>query len=1527
MSSSYLYGYMHYNSGMGQKKQSVMFKKLISGVLLSSFVLGLMVTPISSVMAAQVVVDSSVSTATTEHTILGSASVWVTDQVGYKFYVNSTGVCVYSKSTNGGSTWGIEITVDSDTTCFGPVVWYDRWTPGDGGDYIHILSAETADDHLWYNRLDTTNDKLLLNSTPISVATNTSQTGTISAGNNNGSITKGTNGVIYAAMNDNTDSYVVECSLDCHDISSWTETGSNPMDPAADFSILMPLPDDDILLINRDISADDIRSKVWDDSAGSWSGSWTTVDGSALENGTYDPGLTAAVDKNTGAVYIAYIDWATTGALGGNNDDIRTATYSGGWTNNADVITNTARGMTGVTLGVDDNTGDVYVGYSAQGTAGTAATGNVYWKRSTDGMTSWGGENGPVNSTADDIYGVDINNSNYQRLTLSWYGATPDDMFVENALADLQPVLEVGTRGLQNPEVRASTTNFYLGGTLVIKEASTTRSVTDVTITENGTVDAANSLDNIRLLYDVDSSAPYDCASESYDGDEDQFGDTDTDGFSSANGSASFSDSVLASTTQSLCMYVVVDVLKSASSGETIEVGISDPVADVIASSTSASPNHPINITGTTEIKLDNDFRVQRGVIDMNADTYTISAGVHYDAPASSTSAFIRITNTAYTGAGPDIGSGTRNADDVTVYITNPENITDSITFQRGTGAVNTTRVAWEIVEYKGVAGGDNEFVVRQQEDLPYVSGSLTLTTGAVSGILDDSDVAVFITGQYNSNTGATVYHRGISTANWNTGPDTVTFTRGGSGSVVSLSYAVVEFTGANWKVQRISHTYSLAGSTETEPMTAINSLSRAFIHVQKRAPASTHANFGHEVWLSGLGQVSFLLDAAAASANSHVSVAWVIENIQVGGNPMVVTRSNGGFNTTGVSPQTNLVNIGTTLDDTSNASIFTSNRADTTNNTWPEPILAVRIVSNTQYEIWRSDITANVNFRTEVIEWPTAERKIEQRYYRLYVDNDAITPTDPWPAGATDMEENAEMTATDEALALGDQIRIRMALKITGASLPAETDLYKLQFGKRSSTCTAVSSWSDLGDSSSTTALWRGADNTPDDGDALSTDPPAGGDLLVSFANISGTYEESNNTASNPYTAFPNDQIEYDWVVEHNGADDKSSYCFRMIESDGTAFQTYTYYPTLRTVGYEPKIADWRWYDDEASLTPSSALAVENVAPSNVANQNALKLRLVLEESSGADGENIKFAVQFSEYADFSQSVTTLVATTTCLENSLWCYYDGAGVDNARITTAVISGTHTCTTGAENGCGTVNEGISTTTATFDQLALTNSEFEFTLLHAGARVNTVYYFRLYDVVHDEAVTLADGASYPSLVTEGASVDLTSTGISPGATIAGLEMDATTTATAVIFGSLPFGTTQEAAQQFTVDSNGTEGYQMLMFSDGQLQNDGSDEIPAVNATNTAPAGWSTVCTTLMSGCFGYHTTDATLKAEPTTRFAPDDSYAALATIPQEIMYASIPTVDTYEVVYRIYATELQPPGNYTTNITYIITSVH
>ena len=164
----------------------------------------------------------------------------------------------------------------------------------------------------------------------------------------------------------------------------------------------------------------------------------------------------------------------------------------------------------------------------------------------------------------------------------------------------------VGATGTQTTTLYTPSTFQYVGGAFTIVSNSGSRNVTGITITESGTVDAQNNLSNVRLYYDLDTSAPYDCASESFSGSESQFGSTDADGFSGTNGTSAFSGTVAISTTQTMCVYVVLDISSNAGIGDTLEIGINNASTDVTTSAGTISPSGSVAISGTTTLYPNN---------------------------------------------------------------------------------------------------------------------------------------------------------------------------------------------------------------------------------------------------------------------------------------------------------------------------------------------------------------------------------------------------------------------------------------------------------------------------------------------------------------------------------------------------------------------------------------------------------------------------------------------------------------------------------------------------------------------------------------------------------------------------------------------------------------------------------------------------------------------------------------------------------------------------------------------------------
>ena len=552
-------------------------------------------------------------------------------------------------------------------------------------------------------------------------------------------------------------------------------------------------------------------------------------------------------------------------------------------------------------------------------------------------------------------------------------------------------------------------------------------------------------------------------------------------------------------------------------------------------------------------------------------------------------------------------------------------------------------------------------------------------------------------------------------------------------------------------------------------------------------------------------------------------------------------------------------------------------------------------------------------------MEWPINGLAVRQNYYRIYADNNSLTPSDPWPPGVTNLGENTPLSVTDQPLGEADRVRLRMSLKVSNANLPAGLYNFKLQYGLRSTSCSAVSSWFDVGASGGST-VWRGYNATgTTNGTSLSINPPGVGDLLLSVSDRAGSYIEENPSPANPYGANPNEDVEYDWQLEHNGALERSTYCFRMVQGDGTTLDGYLNYPQIRTAGFTPVGQNWRWYDDTNLETPTVALAIENSAPIEIVNGNSLALRLTLGESKNVRGQNIKFKLQYDDNPNFTNP-RDVTSTSTCTATSTWCYTQGLALDNATITTKVLTDVDACVSSVGVGCGTHNtSGVYVIGDT--HLPGVNREYAFYLKQVLSRVGVVYYFRAYDVLNEVPVSLDTGEAYPSLVSESARLSLTVGGLPVGTTTAGVVTTASSTPSAVNFGFIPINTPWYAAHRVTLDTNATEGYRVLMYARQQLLNNYGTAINSITGTNALPTSWAVGCQASSSGCMGYHTTDATL-ASGSTRFSPLDSYAGLDTTAREIMYSSLPATDVHDIVYKVSVTQLQAAGNYQTEIVYL-----
>ncbi len=297
-------------------------------------------------------------------------------------------------------------------------------------------------------------------------------------------------------------------------------------------------------------------------------------------------------------------------------------------------------------------------------------------------------------------------------------------------------------------------------------------------------------------------------------------------------------------------------------------------------------------IRGSTTISSGNTERVLTEGSD-----YTLESGV------TSADCFARIVASSNSGGGDTSGGIGQTPDDIMAYIKNDADITTSLTFVR----YNTngdTRVKWEIVQYIGSAGGANEFIVRLTETKSGNTDDFTSTT--ITTIGTKADCVPFITGQASNEGTDRKYwssmFEGTLVAN---GADWDAEFYGYYTSGHAVSYAVVEFTGSNWRnVQEITFTGSdLNGANDwdtgdTTPYDTISipttllDLSKALCHVQYRYDNNVFQD-PDDCWfnveLGSTTQLYIRHTTIPALASNQKFRVWVMENTQSTGTVMSV--------------------------------------------------------------------------------------------------------------------------------------------------------------------------------------------------------------------------------------------------------------------------------------------------------------------------------------------------------------------------------------------------------------------------------------------------------------------------------------------------------------------------------------------------------------------------------------------------------------------------------------------------------------
>lgn len=177
-----------------------------------------------------------------------------------------------------------------------------------------------------------------------------------------------------------------------------------------------------------------------------------------------------------------------------------------------------------------------------------------------------------------------------------------------------------------------------------------------------------------------------------------------------------------------------------------------------------------------------------------------------------------------------------------------------------------------------------------------------------------------------------------------------------------------------------------------------------------------------------------------------------------------------------------------------------------------------------------------------------TQNLPLDQNTFRFYENINAVQPSTALAV------ENTAITGVDK----GAVVRLRMAIQVGSGGLEPGSASFKLQYGQNSD-CSAVSTWSDVGDIASS-SIWRGYYNSNvNDGEQITAS------LLNHQNNVLQSYEAENNSTSTIALIEGGENGEWDWVLQNNGAPAFTDYCFRMVTDLGVVME-YSSYPQLTT-------------------------------------------------------------------------------------------------------------------------------------------------------------------------------------------------------------------------------------------------------------------------------------------------------------------------------------------------------------------------
>lgn len=258
---------------------------------------------------------------------------------------------------------------------------------------------------------------------------------------------------------------------------------------------------------------------------------------------------------------------------------------------------------------------------------------------------------------------------------------------------------------------------------------------------------------------------------------------------------------------------------------------------------------------------------------------------------------------------------------------------------------------------------------------------------------------------------------------------------------------------------------------------------------------------------------------------------------------------------------------------------------------------------------------------------------ELDQSSYRFYSNTNSSN------VGAPLATQNTAITLSSD----NEAFRLRHLISITNNKLRLNEKNLKLQFAQRVGTCDINFTGETYIDVDVSSAIAFNDNAAPNDEDLLTVNAndPVNGATPV----VAQSYQEANNfTTSVAQTAQDQDAL-WDFSLIDNAAPNGTTYCFRIVESDGTLLDTYSFIPEITTFtppspgGVVSNLQIWlKWDAGTSTTTDGAALTTWNDQSGN--GFNATAVTAPIYRNNTTDSLNYNPVIDFNGSTQYMQNL-----------------------------------------------------------------------------------------------------------------------------------------------------------------------------------------------------------------------------------------------------------------------------------------------